>query len=143
MPGSLKKLHDAGYVGAGKPSFYADPRSMTPDQTVMDHIALDSDLPTPTREEAQDILILGMANEAFFCLEEGVLKDYHSMDLGAVLGIGFPDCWHGPARYVGHLGVGRVRDRLIELHDKFGIKQLKPAGEFERLVACGVDTGLI
>jgi 3-hydroxyacyl-CoA dehydrogenase/enoyl-CoA hydratase/3-hydroxybutyryl-CoA epimerase len=116
---------------------------MTPDKTVMDHIALDSDLPTPTREEAQDILILGMANEAFFCLEEGVLKDYHSMDLGAVLGIGFPDCWHGPARYVGHLGVGRVRDRLIELHDKFGIKQLKPAGEFERLVACGVDTGLI
>lgn len=143
MPKSLKRLHDAGYVGGDRPSFYSDPAKMTPDKSVMDHIALESGMPTPTREEAQDILTLGMVNEAFFCLEQGVLRDYYSMDLGAVLGIGFPDCWHGPARYAGHRGVKEVKERLEQMCEKFGIEQLRPCEEFSRLIACGVDRGLI
>lgn len=143
MPKSMEKLHSAGYVGGDKPSFYLDPRKMTPDHSVMEHIELDQSLPTPTREEAQDILILGMANEAFFCLEEGILRDLYSMDLGAVFGIGFPDCWHGPARYVSYRGIGSVSQRLKELSEKFHIPQLQPCPEFTRLISCGVDSGLI
>jgi hypothetical protein len=136
-------MYEAGYVGAGKPSFYLDLRKMTPDESVLQYLALSLDLPRPSDKEAEDILLLGMVNEAFWCLSEGVLRDYYSMDLGAVLGIGFPDCLHGPARYVSQRGVRAVRDRLEELAEKFALSALKPAPEFERLIACGLDSSLI
>jgi 3-hydroxyacyl-CoA dehydrogenase/enoyl-CoA hydratase/3-hydroxybutyryl-CoA epimerase len=84
-----------------------------------------------------------MVNEAFWCVSEGVLRDYFSMDLGAVLGIGFPDCWHGPARYVSLRGVKTVKARLEELAEKFALAGLTPALEFDVLIACGLDSHLI
>lgn len=143
LPKSLKNLYEAGFIGAGKPSFYLDPRKMTPNPEAAQYIERKPDSPVPTPEEAQDILLLGMVNEAFWCVSQGVLKDYFSMDLGAVLGIGFPDCWHGPARYVSLKGVKETRDRLEELSEKFDIPGLKPAPEFDRLIACGLNSHLI
>lgn len=143
LPETLPKLYAAGYVGAGKPSFYLDERKMSRDESVLEHIVPAQGLPTPTKEEAQDILLLGMVNEAFWCVSEGVLRDYFSMDLGAVLGIGFPDCWHGPARYVSLRGVKTVKARLEELAEKFALAGLTPAPEFDVLIACGLDSHLI
>ena len=85
VPRTLVNMFEAGYVGAGKPSFYKDYRKMVPDQSAEKFIAGTKGIPTPTNEEAQDILILGMVNEAFWCMSEGVLRDYYSMDIGAVL----------------------------------------------------------
>jgi 3-hydroxyacyl-CoA dehydrogenase / enoyl-CoA hydratase / 3-hydroxybutyryl-CoA epimerase len=143
VPSSLARMFEAGFVGAGKPSFYLDDRRLVPNEAATEFIVLAEGLPTPTPEEAQDILLLGMVNEAFWCMSEGVLKDYYSMDLGAMLGIGFPDCWHGPARYVSIKGVKAVKQRLAELSDKFAMPNLRPAPEFDSLVACGVDSSLI
>jgi 3-hydroxyacyl-CoA dehydrogenase/enoyl-CoA hydratase/3-hydroxybutyryl-CoA epimerase len=143
VPPTLAKLYEAGYVGLGKPSFYLDPRKMVRDESALAHLVRTDGLPKPTDDEAKDILLLGMVNEAFWCLSDGVLRDYYSMDLGAVLGIGFPDCWHGPGRYVSQRGVKAVRSRLLELSDKFHIPALKPAPEFDRLIACGLDTSLV
>jgi 3-hydroxyacyl-CoA dehydrogenase / enoyl-CoA hydratase / 3-hydroxybutyryl-CoA epimerase len=143
LPESLPKLHAAGYVGGGSPGFYLDERKLIPDESVLEHLTKLEGLPTPSREEAQDILLLSMVNEAFWCLSDSVLKDYYSMDLGAVLGIGFPDCWHGPARFVSLRGVKAVKTRLAELADKFQIPSLTPAPEFDRLIACGLDSHLI
>jgi 3-hydroxyacyl-CoA dehydrogenase/enoyl-CoA hydratase/3-hydroxybutyryl-CoA epimerase len=143
VPASLVKMYEAGFVGAGKPSFYLDDRRLVPNEDAAKFIVRAEGLPTPTPEEAQDMLLLGMVNEAFWCMSEGVLKDYYSMDLGAVLGIGFPDCWHGPARYVSLKGVKAVKQRLTELSDKFAMPGLRPAPEFDALVACGVDSSLI
>jgi hypothetical protein len=130
-------------VGAGAPSFYLDSKKMITDESVLEHIARLEGLPAPTNEEAKDILLLGMANEAFWCLSDGVLRDYYSMDLGAALGIGFPDCWHGPARYVSQKGVKAVCDRLTELSEKFGLPGLMPAPEFRTIMACGLDGCLV
>jgi len=141
LPGSLARVHDAGYVGAGKPSFYLD--GMKPDESVLEHIVPAEGLPTPTLEEATDFMLLGMVNEAFSAMSDGVLRDYFSMDLGAALGIGFPDCWHGPARYVSLRGVKAVKARLEELAEKFDEPGLVPAPEFARLIACGLDDSLI
>ena len=130
-------------MGAGNPSFYKDYRKMLPDESAAEFIVRANGLPIPSPDEAQDILLLGMVNEAFWCLSEGVLHDYFSMDLGAVLGIGFPDCWHGPARYVSLKGVKFIKHRLEELSEKFKIPGLAPAPEFDSLIACGLDSGLI
>ena len=143
VPESLTKLYEAGYVGAGKPSFYLDERTMTRDESALEHIVPAKGLPIPENDEVKDILLLGMVNEAFWCLTDGVLPDYYSMDLGAVLGIGFPDCWHGPARYASLRGIKNVKARLMELSDKFELASLAPAPEFDRLIACGLDSHLI
>jgi len=141
VPKTLIRVYEAGYVGAGKPCFYQD--GLKPDPSVLDYIEHDSSLPAPGREEAKEMLLLSMVNQAFMCLEEGVLKDYYSMDIGAILGIGFPDCWHGPARYVSQNGVRDTRKRVGELYDRYGLPFFRPADEFETLLACGVDRGLI
>ncbi len=143
LPKSLAQLYEAGYVGAGKPCFYRDSKKMTRDESVLDHIVLAEGLPQPANEEVKDILLLGMANEAFHCLSDGVLRDYYSMDLGAVLGIGFPDCWHGPARYVSQKGVSWCKKRLVELCDRFQMPILAPAPEFDQIIACGLDSHLV
>ncbi len=143
LPETLVNMYNAGYVGAGKPSFYLDDRTMTRNEAALDQIVSVKGIPTPTEEETKDILLLSMVNEAFWCLSDGVLKDYYSMDLGAVLGIGFPDCWHGPARYVSLKGVAATRARLKELAEKFQLSNLVPAPEFDRLKACGLDSNLI
>lgn len=142
MAPSLVRLYEAGYVGAGQPSFYLDPRKMIPNEDALQYVVTRTGFPRPTDEDAKDVLLLGMVNEAFCCLSEGVLKDYLSMELGAVLGIGFPDCWHGPARYVSLKGVSAIKARLEELAAKFDIPSLAPAPEFAQLIACGLDSSL-
>ncbi len=141
VPKTLIKMYEAGYTGAGKPCFYKD--GMKPDKSVLDFVIRTTSLPTPQRKEAEEMLLLAMVNQAFLCLDDSILKDYLSMDIGAILGIGFPDCWHGPARYVSQKGVRATRTRLQALYDKYGLSFFKPAKEFERLIACGVDRGLI
>lgn len=141
VPESLERLWKAGYVGAGKPCFYKEGKE--PDRGVLEHLARRSGAPTPDREEAKEMLLLAMTNEAFRCVDDGVLDDWYTMDLGAVLGIGFPDCWHGPARYASLRGLRVVRDRLRALHERHGLACFRPAREFDRLIACGVDRGLV
>jgi 3-hydroxyacyl-CoA dehydrogenase / enoyl-CoA hydratase / 3-hydroxybutyryl-CoA epimerase len=141
VPESLVKMWKAGYVGAGKPCFYRDRHE--PDRSALEHIVRRTGVPTPDREEAKEMLLLAMTNEAFRCVDEGVLADWYTMDVGAVLGIGFPDCWHGPARYASLRGLRTVRDRLKVLHARHGMACFVPAREFDRLIACGVERGLV
>jgi len=141
MPKTLIKMYEAGYTGAGNPCFYKE--NMEPDKSTLDFIVHNNSLSKPDGKEVKNMLLLAMVNQAFLCLDEGVLRDYYSMDIGAVLGIGFPDCWHGPARYVSQKGVSTVYEQLKEIYSKYGLPFFNPAKEFERLIACGVDRGLI
>ena len=141
VPETLIKMYEAGYTGAGKACFYKD--GLEPDKSALKFVVRNTSLPTPERDEAKEMLLLAMVSQAFLCLDEGVLRDYFSMDIGAILGIGFPDCWHGPTRYVSQNGVRAIQDRIQAIYDKYGLSFFKPAKEFKRLIACGVDRGLI
>jgi 3-hydroxyacyl-CoA dehydrogenase/enoyl-CoA hydratase/3-hydroxybutyryl-CoA epimerase len=134
-------MFQAGYVGAGKPCFYKN--NLEPDESARQFVVTQPSLPKPSDEEVRDMLLLAMVNQAFLCLDEGVLNDYFSMDIGALLGIGFPDCWFGPARYVSQRGVAQTRKTLQHIHETYGLPQFKPANEFDRLTAVGVDRALI
>jgi 3-hydroxyacyl-CoA dehydrogenase/enoyl-CoA hydratase/3-hydroxybutyryl-CoA epimerase len=140
LPASLERMFKAGYVGAGKPCFYLE--RTAPDRSALEHVVRRPGATPPEREEAKEMLLLAMTNEAFQCLDDGVLDDFFTLDLGAVLGIGFPDCWHGPARYASLRGLRAVRERLNALHAKYGLACFRPAREFDRLIACGVDGSL-
>jgi 3-hydroxyacyl-CoA dehydrogenase/enoyl-CoA hydratase/3-hydroxybutyryl-CoA epimerase len=141
VPRTLVAMYEAGYVGAGKPCFYE--RGLEPDESARELVVRDPDRRTPEREEVREMLLLSMVAQAFLCVDDGVIEDFYTMDLGAVLGVGFPDCWHGPARYVSQHGVRATRERLAELADAHGLPFFEPAREFDRLLACGVDRGLV
>ncbi|KPJ75359.1 MAG: hypothetical protein AMJ54_15210 [Deltaproteobacteria bacterium SG8_13] len=141
LPKTLTRMVAAGYVGAGKPCFYKNGRQ--PDESARQFVTKAKKQKAPDPDAAAEMLLLSMVNQAFWCLDEGVLQDYFTMDIGAVLGIGFPDFLHGPARYVSQLGVNRTRQRLLEVHQATGLPFFKPAREFDRLVACGGDGNLV
>jgi 3-hydroxyacyl-CoA dehydrogenase/enoyl-CoA hydratase/3-hydroxybutyryl-CoA epimerase len=143
LPASIEAVVGAGFTGAGKRSFYRDEEGMEPDREAAAHIAVRWEGPVPTREELRDALLLSMVSEAFQAFGEGVVGDLVSMDLAAALGVGFPDCWQGPVRYVGYKGVGAVVRRLGELHGKFGIPVLAPPVALLRMERFGIDGGLI
>jgi 3-hydroxyacyl-CoA dehydrogenase/enoyl-CoA hydratase/3-hydroxybutyryl-CoA epimerase len=79
----------------------------------------------PDWREMADRLLLGLVNEAALCLQEGVLRDAYSGDLGAVMGIGFPPFEGGPFRYSDRIGSKKVVDKLQALEKKYG-KRFKP-----------------
>lgn len=61
-----------------------------------------------------------VVNEAMKCLEQGVIRSEQDGDIGAVLGIGFPNFTGGPFSYVKQLGVEVMRERLQMLTDQYG-----------------------
>ena len=101
------------------------------------------DCPLQNREDMKDILILSMVSEAFEAMGQGIISDFITMDLAASLGVGFPDCWHGPGRYVSCRGVSNIIERMKELNEKFAIPCMKPPAELLRLQSLGVEKGLV
>ena len=63
-------------------------------------------------------LFLPMINEAAHILGEGIVQTPEAVDLGAIMGIGFPPFRGGPLRYADSEGLMRIYDSLTHLaHD--------------------------
>ena len=78
-------------------------------------------------DEIMDRITLVMINEALHCLQDGIIDQPRTGDIGAMLGMGFPGFRGGPFRYVDAAGHKHVWDRLQYLHNLHGIR-FKPAG---------------
>jgi 3-hydroxyacyl-CoA dehydrogenase/enoyl-CoA hydratase/3-hydroxybutyryl-CoA epimerase len=74
----------------------------------------------PSDESIAYRLLLGMVNEAARCLAEGVVAEPEHLDLGTVLGAGFPPFRGGVRRWALSLGEADVRRRLDEFAKKYG-----------------------
>lgn len=75
----------------------------------------------------QERLILHLANEAMKCLHEGVAGDdlaqaEKQIDLGMVMGIGFPPFRGGILYYAKRLGMDHIKNRLSLLSAEHGIR---------------------
>ena len=74
-----------------------------------------------TRTQAiQARLYLPMVNEAVRCLAAGVARTPADIDLGMVLGTGFPPFRGGPLRNADVMGLPAVVERMNELSTKLG-----------------------
>lgn len=67
-----------------------------------------------------DRCMLLFVNEAFHCLQDGIIDSAEDGDLGAIFGLGFPAFWGGPFKYVDHMGAATIVDRMHALAEKYG-----------------------
>lgn len=85
--------------------------------------------PQPGKLAAEEIVercILPMINEASRCLEERVVADANDVDLGMIMGTGFPPFRGGLLQYADTLGAKTIVDRLRKYQARFG-ERFEPA----------------
>lgn len=73
-------------------------------------------------EEILERCILPMINEASRCLEEGIVDSAEQVDLGMIMGTGFPPFRGGLLRYADSLGARVIVDRLRKYEAKHGAR---------------------
>lgn len=83
-----------------------------------------------TRDQITDRLVAHLVNEAVRCLDEGVagapgIEAAQQINLGSVMGLGFPPFRGGVLYYADQLGTKRVRDMVVELSERYG-ERFKP-----------------
>jgi 3-hydroxyacyl-CoA dehydrogenase / enoyl-CoA hydratase / 3-hydroxybutyryl-CoA epimerase len=69
----------------------------------------------PSRTEIHERLIYPMVDEAFRCLDDGLVDSEDDLDLGLIMGMGFPPFTGGIARFARAEGMNRIAARLEEL----------------------------
>jgi 3-hydroxyacyl-CoA dehydrogenase/enoyl-CoA hydratase/3-hydroxybutyryl-CoA epimerase/3-hydroxyacyl-CoA dehydrogenase/enoyl-CoA hydratase/3-hydroxybutyryl-CoA epimerase/enoyl-CoA isomerase len=91
--------------------------------------------PTLTEEELTDRLFLPMLLEATRVLEEGIVREAADVDMGLILGIGFPPFRGGILRWADSLGAAKVVEKL-EKYRSLG-KRFEPTEPLSRMAKAG------
>jgi len=86
----------------------------------------------PDDTEIVDRLLLGMVLEASRCLAEQIVRDPGDLDLGTVLGAGFPPFHGGIRRWARSIGESEIRRRLQHWASRYG-ERFMPGPELELL----------
>jgi 3-hydroxyacyl-CoA dehydrogenase/enoyl-CoA hydratase/3-hydroxybutyryl-CoA epimerase len=73
-------------------------------------------------EEIVERCVLPMINEATRCLDEQVVASPEEVDLGMIMGTGFPPFRGGLMRYADGLGAQNIVDRLRKYAEKYGAR---------------------
>jgi 3-hydroxyacyl-CoA dehydrogenase/enoyl-CoA hydratase/3-hydroxybutyryl-CoA epimerase len=73
-------------------------------------------------EEILERCVLPMINEASRCLDEGVVASASEVDLGMIMGTGFPPFRGGLLRYADTLGAKTIVERLKKYQTRFGAR---------------------
>lgn len=88
-----------------------------------------------TPEEITDRLFLPMLTEASRVLMEGIVRDPGDVDMGLILGIGFPASRGGLLRWADDQGLARVLEKLAK-YEKLGAR-FQPTEQMKKLAASG------
>ncbi|MHC5065513.1 MAG: 3-hydroxyacyl-CoA dehydrogenase NAD-binding domain-containing protein [Planctomycetota bacterium] len=73
---------------------------------------------TASRSEILERLVYPMVDEAYRCLDEGLVESESDLDLGLVMGMGFPPFTGGITRYAESEGLRTIVDALEGLAEK-------------------------
>ena len=115
---ALVRLAGSGRLGRkGERGFYRYARGGRArgagfDPTVYGDLGLPRRRAAPDRVAIRDRLLLPMVNEAARVLREGVVASAGEVDLGMVMGTGFPPFRGGLLRYADARGVAGIRDSM-------------------------------
>jgi 3-hydroxyacyl-CoA dehydrogenase/enoyl-CoA hydratase/3-hydroxybutyryl-CoA epimerase len=95
--------------------------------------------PSANKIGEQDILdrcVLAMVNEAARCLEEKVVENADTVDLGMIMGTGFPPFRGGLLRFADSYGLANAVTRLRELSNTYG-KRFEPSDALKEFAKKG------
>jgi 3-hydroxyacyl-CoA dehydrogenase/enoyl-CoA hydratase/3-hydroxybutyryl-CoA epimerase/3-hydroxyacyl-CoA dehydrogenase/enoyl-CoA hydratase/3-hydroxybutyryl-CoA epimerase/enoyl-CoA isomerase len=90
---------------------------------------------TITQQEIADRLFLPMLTEASRCLSEGIVREPSDVDMGLILGIGFPAWRGGLLRWADEMGLTDVLEKLKQ-YETLG-KRFEPTEQMRKLAAEG------
>jgi 3-hydroxyacyl-CoA dehydrogenase/enoyl-CoA hydratase/3-hydroxybutyryl-CoA epimerase/3-hydroxyacyl-CoA dehydrogenase/enoyl-CoA hydratase/3-hydroxybutyryl-CoA epimerase/enoyl-CoA isomerase len=88
-----------------------------------------------SQDEITDRLFFPMLTEASRILMEGIVRDPGDVDMGLILGIGFPPFRGGLLRWADSLGLGKVLEKL-KSYEKLGLR-FQPTEQMKRHAAEG------
>lgn len=121
----FNKIFEKKFLGkkTGK-GFYVHGNKRTVNKDVQDMV--DREGGVFDRDGALNRMLLIMINEAARCLEEGVIDGPDVVDVGMIMGTGFPPFRGGLLRYADSEGIDNVVDILNELEEQFQDGRFKP-----------------
>jgi len=79
------------------------------------------------KNTALNRMLLIMINEAARCLEEGVIDGADTVDIGMIMGTGFPPFRGGLLRYADNEGIDTIVEILNDLEEEFKDGRFKPS----------------
>lgn len=108
---------EAGHLGYGRSrregakGFYLDPEGRVIDARIYPLIGWNAN-GTPSSTEVSTRPVWQMINEIGHCLAEGIVASPEDANLGAGLGIGWPQRQGGPLEYARRVGIDRIVGQL-------------------------------
>jgi len=108
--------------GKGIYSYEGPKKTKVLDPKVYEIIGVTPSKDAVSDEEILERCILPMINEASRCLDEGVVVSASEVDLGMIMGTGFPPFRGGLLRYADTLGARTIVDRLKKYEARFGAR---------------------
>jgi 3-hydroxyacyl-CoA dehydrogenase/enoyl-CoA hydratase/3-hydroxybutyryl-CoA epimerase/3-hydroxyacyl-CoA dehydrogenase/enoyl-CoA hydratase/3-hydroxybutyryl-CoA epimerase/enoyl-CoA isomerase len=128
--GRLGQKSGAGFYSYDKGSRGVDDPALTP---ILEKVRKGKREISP--DEITDRLFLPMLTEASRILEEGIVREPADVDMGLILGIGFPPFRGGILRWADDLGLPAVIEKLKK-YEPLG-SRFKPTEQIRRLAAEG------
>ena len=77
-------------------------------------------------EDLQDRILYAQAIESIRTMEEGVIDHARDVNIGSVLGIGFPRWTGGTLQFVNMIGARPFAERAAQLAEKYGPRFAPP-----------------
>ena len=120
-----RKLREAGRLGrkVGRGFYRYEGKREQPDASI--EVTLRNGVAAsgaPPDTDIVDRCVLLILNETCMALGEGIVESPRMADLALVMGTGFAPFRGGILRYADEIGVGRARDRLQELAERYGAR---------------------
>jgi 3-hydroxyacyl-CoA dehydrogenase/enoyl-CoA hydratase/3-hydroxybutyryl-CoA epimerase len=129
----LKQVVDDGYLGkkAGKGFYiYHDKKkSLNPS------LRLTSKTSSVSDEDATKRMIYVMINEAARCLEEKIIDGAETVDIGMILGTGFPPFRGGLLRYADSIGIAHILQDLERFQKEADRDRFEPSALIKTMAA--------
>ncbi len=126
---SIHRLHENGYAGRKNRRGFYNYDSQRNRKLVNDEVYAyfgGNKRRDVSLNDITERISLVMVNEALHCLQDGIIGQPRTGDIGAMLGMGFPAFRGGPFRWVDATGAKTVWDRL-QYRQKMNGVRFKPA----------------